>query len=628
MRSSTGNTSISLPSFPKFEDGAVRSKWAKEYDRVESELLQHHLAAQQQAADPHHHHQQQQPPPQTTVVSLRQLDSGWSREPPTEPLKDPVVMRKKPKNHGFAFRSNSRATERAQSRYDDSNADDFDSPQRRKNAAEEIITPTSQARTSAVGTLQDESFGGGGISPTRRNNNNNTNSPNKRINQVNPFDLNRWTRVLDAIVHPPVQYRASLNVLGAEGWELNWLQTIGRTDRIPSLQTLDTLRDSIYQHPKDIALNSPRSILVMLKNGLAVSDLRPRTRESFANNDLPLKEQTIAFQHHEQRRKAVIQSLKNEYRNMAMNLPIHDLIEGLVTLRETREHSRLHPHHPPSSMQPWSMSRTRTAAASLNSSHHRTSPNRAAAATPQPEATTGDGSFVLGRGNRSPVRGEENNNNTINRPHSSMAGNISNSLRGFDMEAQFRRAEIQKQKEQEIIDRKRKEEDHAKLVALRRQETMEKIKDEAAKVREKAEERQRQLEAHVKEVEKNRLIQKRKIAEREKKRSEYRTVILEQAKKREEERKEKIVKKIEREEDALARTQTQKIASHKLENALRHQQLADRKFLSVRHRRAAEFKKLFTVAEIADKAERAENTSIHRKWGTSPSPDRDNSMEF
>lgn len=82
------------------------------------------------------------------------------------------------------------------------------------------------------------------------------------------------------------------------------------------------------------------------------------------------------------------------------------------------------------------------------------------------------------------------------------------------MESQFRRGELQKQKEQEMLQKKRIQEDHAKYVALRRQVTMEKIKEHAAQVKAKAEERQKALEAHVDEVEKNRIRQKKLIAER------------------------------------------------------------------------------------------------------------------
>jgi len=216
---------------------------------------------------------------------------------------------------------------------------------------------------------------------------------------------------------------------------------------------------------------------------------------------------------------------------------------------------------------------------------------------------------------------------TIERPHSSLAGPISSSLRGFDLESQFRRAEIKKQKEQEIEDRKRQQEDHARLVALRRQTTMEKIKEHNEQMQMKAEERQRILDDHVKQVEKKRLLERKKIAEREKQRSQHRAVILAQARQQEHERKERILMRMRREEQILERSREQKEKQHRTETAIRHQQNADRLFLGTRHRRAAEFQKLFTISEIEDKADRAEHASVSRRWGvggrSSTSPDRD-----
>lgn len=192
MRASAGATSVALPSFPKFEDGAVRSKWIKEYDRVEAELLQHHLAPPPEEEQPQNNsrHGKHHPPPTssaqhnnsshvspadaTTVVSLRHLPTNWSRAPPTEPLLDPVPIRTKKSKIGAPnFRSGSRADRRGRGggAADDEETGPFGTMMGRKKKEEEDEIPIySEARSSAVGALQDTS--NMMISPTRQRNNN------------------------------------------------------------------------------------------------------------------------------------------------------------------------------------------------------------------------------------------------------------------------------------------------------------------------------------------------------------------------------------------------------------------------------------------------------------------------
>lgn len=100
-------------------------------------------------------------------------------------------------------------------------------------------------------------------------------------------------------------------------------------------------------------------------------------------------------------------------------------------------------------------------------------------------------------------------------------------------------------------------------------------------------------------------------------------MIFAQAQQQESERKERILARIQNEDSTIHKIKEKKEAQHKMDTALKHQQNDDRLFL-VRYRRAAEFRKLYTVAEIADKTDRAETVSVQRKWGTSStSPERD-----
>lgn len=147
--------------------------------------------------------------------------------------------------------------------------------------------------------------------------------------QRNSADL---LRVLFTILDPPVRFRSQI-ALDLRHIDLKWLRSYVSGDRTPNLQTIETIReDMLLTGSTDTALNSPRSVVVMFRNGVAVEDLQAQPASAFDAKDA--EESAVMQQHHEQRRTALLASLREEYRDLSSNFPLFDLLDDMANMRD------------------------------------------------------------------------------------------------------------------------------------------------------------------------------------------------------------------------------------------------------------------------------------------------------
>jgi hypothetical protein len=396
----------------------------------------------------------------------------------------------------------------------------------------------------------------------------------------------RIIRVLDALLHPAVQFRGSAK-LALEGIDLRWLQEARAGDRAPpSALTLENVREDLFMHDlhttgrdahiTDAALTSPRSVVVLLRNGLTVSDLQQRPLTHFC--DAPAKAHepvTRAAQHHyESRRRALLSTVRNEYRDLTLQVPLADIIEGLSELVRRRriEAAQLARRaEVPADHQPWGM----TAGA-------RESSVRSPSFTP------------------SPTRGP--------RPSSAAA--------------EDRLAAEKARRQAESDKRMQRLQALHEAASERRTKATERAAEHAAEVVAEADKRRHVAEEHLQQLAVKRQIERQQHEEAEELKELRRRAVLAQSERVAERRHASLLQQREKRLERMDATRVAQSEEQQLRAARRALAGADKHFLGDRQRRAAEFQKLLTMATIADKTDRAERASVSLKHPGSRSASR------
>ena len=138
-----------------------------------------------------------------------------------------------------------------------------------------------------------------------------------------------FLRLLFTLLDPPLKYKAQVD-LDTRGIDLRWLKRFNSGDRLPTLNTLETFRDD----PGDVPpINSPRSAVVILRNGTTVEDLQMKPPSAFRGVNVTPDDAEVMSAHYEQRRTALLTSLREEYRELAHAMPLFDLLEDVSTVR-------------------------------------------------------------------------------------------------------------------------------------------------------------------------------------------------------------------------------------------------------------------------------------------------------
>lgn len=338
------NTLIPLPLLPRLDEKVERKKWCTDYDKIEADLLKNYLTP----GDSHGG--------TSVTLGLRQLPLSATTfdrrlpamDEPTEADRLELLRqqampsrRKGPQHHMLQLPQRAASTDPALGRslsrspfphsmsmnmnmssiLADGSQERDRNNNRSPSRSRTVVSPAAVARSmSALNTTQGSvSHGGPASSP------------------MDPYSsLHACVRVLDTLLHTPAPFRSSFD-LNLQNIDLSWLWNYGNSERAPqsSLLTLETLREE----PADdhhgssrhfTVLNSPRSVIVMLQNGVTTSDLVRKPRAAFltpTNDDEAVAE--AQYRHLEDRRRALLQTLRAEYRDICARIPLHELTLAL-----------------------------------------------------------------------------------------------------------------------------------------------------------------------------------------------------------------------------------------------------------------------------------------------------------
>jgi hypothetical protein len=138
-------------------------------------------------------------------------------------------------------------------------------------------------------------------------------------------------RLLFTLLSPPLQFKSQLD-LNTEGIDLRWLKTYLAGDRTPTLHTLETFRDDTAD---PAAISSPRSAIIVLRNGITIDDLRVKPLSHFRHLGTSENDALHQCQHHEQRRVALLGALREEYRELAVSLPLFELLDEVTAFHQS-----------------------------------------------------------------------------------------------------------------------------------------------------------------------------------------------------------------------------------------------------------------------------------------------------
>ncbi|CUG81797.1 Hypothetical protein, putative, partial [Bodo saltans] len=137
-------------------------------------------------------------------------------------------------------------------------------------------------------------------------------------------------KLLDTLLHPPPTYKNSFR-LNLDGVDLSWMWHYAADRAPPQLLTLETLRDDapVTTTRNTTIVNSPRSVMVMLRNGVSAFELVRRPTSSFESAEVDADEAHALSTHFEERRKAMLVTLRNDYRDVCSNVLLHEVVRGL-----------------------------------------------------------------------------------------------------------------------------------------------------------------------------------------------------------------------------------------------------------------------------------------------------------
>eukprot|EP00672_Neobodo_designis_P015256 CAMPEP_0174845072 /NCGR_PEP_ID=MMETSP1114-20130205/11500_1 /TAXON_ID=312471 /ORGANISM="Neobodo designis, Strain CCAP 1951/1" /LENGTH=591 /DNA_ID=CAMNT_0016079319 /DNA_START=76 /DNA_END=1847 /DNA_ORIENTATION=+ len=271
---------VALPTLPRCDENN-RAKWVSEYDKVEAELLKTHV-----------------PGSGTTTLGLRQIPATFDRTIPPPDIETEGDER------------------------------------RRRRAAGIPRARTTDPGASAGGpSAPDSPYGSPVGSPMRRPRSARATNAGARLATATPLPskgTHDVLRLLFTLLDPPMDFKSSVGV-DLRGIDLRWLKGYDTGDRMPTLNTIETFRDD----PGDVPpINSPRSAIVVLRNGVAAPDLQVRPVHEFRTLDTSEEEAESRCRHHEERRAALLESLRDEYRELSATLPLFDLLDEVPAFRQ------------------------------------------------------------------------------------------------------------------------------------------------------------------------------------------------------------------------------------------------------------------------------------------------------
>lgn len=377
---------VALPTLPRCEDGN-RQKWMAEYDKVEAELLKPHLAS---AGCP------------TATLGLRQLPASWDSS-----VQAASAGGGGSKGHGTTSADTEEAADdgggapyrlhkgaaphRAASSLDGSQMPPHKGGKGGKGAHPNGLSPrrplsASSTARSVTGALHHAK------SPSRSSHNAmaavTSPVPANPATPAGRAQLHATLQTLFTLIEPPVAYRTAYH-LDLTGIDLKWLTRYVSGDRPPTLLTLETIREDMlisaatqqqqhvgggaataggrpsHDHTHDVALNSPRSVVILLRNGITVQDvqIKPRgktivpavsstpgghqsSRSTSPDSSAELAEhrRQLIERHEEERRKQLLQSLRQEYRDLCTTMPLFTLLDEITawksSLKSLASHER------------------------------------------------------------------------------------------------------------------------------------------------------------------------------------------------------------------------------------------------------------------------------------------------
>ena len=276
---------VALPSFPKYDDHH-RDKWSNDYDKVEAELLKTHVS---------------QPNAVTTTLGLRLLSPQFDRTIPSMDTA-PGTMSNKSQHNGTKERPRAHTTEP-----DESKRFGRLSPIMANSPGRSVARPNSAAPHNVTSSLGGQKT----------------------------LESREVAQTLVTLLDPPVQFRTSFQV-DYNGIDLQWILNHKQGDRPPSLVTLETVREDMLVNPsarEEAALSSPRSVVILLRNGLTVKDLQVKPVSAFQGPGVSQEDALSNHRHHEQRRKAVLASLREEYRDSTAFTTSGDVLDAVAQIR-------------------------------------------------------------------------------------------------------------------------------------------------------------------------------------------------------------------------------------------------------------------------------------------------------
>lgn len=298
---------IAVPTFPKYDE-KDRKKWCADYDKAESEVLRGFMGND------------------TVTLGLRVFSTtDFDRRIPDPD--EPTIADKMEASRAAMRRPRRQGEPQARAATSEpwrAPAEDVTnistlSPIRKQHRS---FSPSNVSRCVGLdctfNTAADETLG----------------SSNDSLKSVE-----KCSRLLDTLLNPQPQFRTSFR-LQLEGVDLCWMWSY-TADRAPqSLLTLETFREDAVSNVdgcvKSVVINSPRSTLVMLRNGVSVKEILPRTSQSFLTPEVSDESAAVFFKHFEDRRRALVTSLRQEYRDVCAAVSLHDLIPRVLARRRTR----------------------------------------------------------------------------------------------------------------------------------------------------------------------------------------------------------------------------------------------------------------------------------------------------
>jgi hypothetical protein len=271
---------IALPTLPKCDEGN-RNRWATDYDKVENELLKTHLGG-------------------SATLGLRHIPGEWDR---TVPAADTEV------EDGFA-------------------------PVRRRarggNNTSPVRSSTTEPHVPHGGAVDRASP----KRPMSARSVMNASAPLSTAHES--VSVREMLSVLFTLLDPPLRFRTQINV-DTEGIDISWLRHFVTGDRTPAaLLTLDTVREDMFINPSarhETAITSPRSVIVMLRNGVTVSDLQARPVEHFQTLGVSEATADAEFNHYEERRTKLLDVLRTEYRELSAKCSTFALLDEVSDFR-------------------------------------------------------------------------------------------------------------------------------------------------------------------------------------------------------------------------------------------------------------------------------------------------------